>query len=234
MLAAALWIAVACAEAPAVAPPGALPGSARIDEDPRCARPLAELSRAWREVQLSMNPGPARRALDGAWPAVEVACRGGTWHLVAARQLGRAPRFSLETGDGVRFSSTREALDAGLSAEPQHAELLAFVAWGSGVAPDLFPALPADACERLAQPSDSAAYVCGVQHLHTAQFAAAEQDFLTVQELNLFPDGFARLRAAQRAAGHPLSQIPANEEAIREHACQRFGATPEECAASRP
>ena len=92
-------------------------------------------------------------------------CRGGSWYLLAARDLARTPLRTRNTPDGVALTTTRDALEKGLIAEPDHAELLAFVVFGSGVDPERIPAVPADACTRLKVETDASRYVCASQSL---------------------------------------------------------------------
>lgn len=217
-----LVLGVACAAPPAPPPvPAASPVPAA---GPDCEAVLRDLRGAWGLIHSAAEPGPpTRRFLDG-WPKAPPECRTGAWYTLAARRLHTAPGPLV--ADGVTFADAKQALDAGLAAAPADGGLLAYVAFGSGAAPDAFPALPADACARIA-PGDDKAYVCGTVALRERQFDAALNHLAAIHDLAAYPDGAAKLRDARAGAGlPPLPAAPVDP--VR---CAKFGATPAECAA---
>jgi hypothetical protein len=194
---------------------------------PACDQQLAALASHWRAWQTAADPSGPRQAFTDGWRAVPAECRTGDWYLLAARQLAVAAG-PLQAGD-VALASTKEALERGLAIEPDDPELLAYLAFGSALVPDAFPALPDDACDRVRdRPGDDASYVCGMLALRQGRFDDASDAFDAIAHLYEYPDGAIRRAEAHRGAGRKGRHAKTDREQ-RAYACARFGAPPGWC-----
>ena len=181
------------------------------------------LASDWRAWQLAADPAPGREAFLAGWAGVPAECRGGEWYLLAARALGRTPTRALEAGE-VRLSTTREALERALEAEPEHPGVAAFLVFLVGVGADV-PPLPARLCDRLAA-GDDRQYVCGVAALAEGRADDGAAAFAAVAEPAAYPDlGLRWRQAIGTSAGLPPSVAHPPSEA----SCRAFGATEAEC-----
>jgi hypothetical protein len=190
-----------------------LAAPARADVAPCGDLGAARSSLRHNQVAKQPEKGAEQRARD-AWAAVEPRCRDGAWYLLAANLL-RAPGHAMQplvAGD-VTFTGARDALAAGLAAQPRDADLLAYVAYLARIAPDAGPPLPDDACTIVheAEPS-TRAYVCTVQALLAGRRADAAHTVDAIVAPR-FPD-VVELRA--------LAHAPSRKLAPRQLGCDPF------------
>lgn len=151
------------------------------------------------------------------WAAVPAGCRTGDFYVAGANLLRQPENYDEPLlAEGVRFASAKEALTAGLAADPKAAKLLAYIAYLSRVEPEQSPPLPADACERLKdRDADLRNYVCGVMAFSAGRFSEAAQKLAEVKDPGNFPDA-ASLREAALHRTQPRALTPRTALAARE------------------
>jgi hypothetical protein len=170
------------------------------DDDPACTALSTLTSETWLWM-VAATPQPHHRKVAALWPTLPVACRGGTFYLVAAELVGRAADARLATADGaVVVSSPTDALARGLAAEPDHPRLLAHLAFADDLNAGQAPPLPARACERLRARggdawTDYVAYVCALAAIHASDGTAALAELERIHDVSSFPD--LQIRRAQ-------------------------------------
>jgi len=118
-------------------------------------------------------------------------CRKGLWYVAVARFLrlwhGGKVRITVGT---VHLKSAREALTAGLAAEPSNPALLAYIAYLSKIRPKTSPPLPKDACQRVTRQKQRLKdpqillYICGHAALRRKKFREAANYFSRIDFSN--------------------------------------------------
>lgn len=172
----------------------------------------------------------------GAFEEVPPACRNGAFYVDAANIL-RLPENRREplAAEGLRLASVKEALTAGLQAEPNHPELLAFVAYYARLRPDDSPPLPPDACDRVKSAAAGLrGYVCGVAAWQAGRFADSLTHLRDIPELGKFPDAAQLLADSMRKTKEkaaPQAKAPPAAQAFK---CDPFCSKEVLPPASRP
>lgn len=218
--------------APASAAPGPTTGPAPADAAAvDCGPALREVSGAIARMHGAMDGGPHYDRARAAWQAIDLACRGGRWHLQAAQLM----RWRTDLVDG--FQSATQALETGLARDPD-LELLVLIAFSSALGGA--PALPTDACERAraappvdgspSETADRVAYVCGHAALAAGEPAAAEAELARIANQRRYPDLPLRRAQALHTIGRTADARSLREAAaaVSDIATRTFGGTDRE------
>lgn len=207
------------------------------DDDPACGE-LATLTSEVHLWQVAASPQPHRRKVAALWPTLPAACRGGTFYLAAAELVGHAADTALATADGaVVVHSAGDALERGLTAEPDHPSLLAHLAFAADISPDAKPALPTSACASARGRGDAwgddAAYVCALAAIHASDGQTALAELDRIRSAGAFPDLLVRRAQALALAGKAQEAAALKKRALDAlvKAPPRFDLTPAAIAA---